>query len=302
MSLAEEQIEITGELARELAANDGGPSMLDVAPGLHEAIPESVYHARAPGMASKSGLDQLRRSPAHYRAWVDGRIDRDSTALRFGKAVHCAILEPARFATEYVIAPDFGDCRRRENKLARDAWNKGHADSVVLRNSEGLAMLGMIRAVVAHPLVASLFEGGVAEATLRWDDKATGVPCKGRVDLYRQDLATALDVKSTTDASKASFARDLWSYGYYRQDAFYRSGFRATCAPIEHFLFVCVEKTLPHAVALYTIDAAALERGYVDNEALLEKLAQCVRANDWSGYPESIQTVSLPRWAEERAS
>jgi hypothetical protein len=296
--MTDEQIALTGELGESLDEGlDNARALLALAPGLHEAVPESVYHARVLGMASKSALDQVNRSGAHYRAWVAGLLERSTFALRFGNAIHCAVLEPERFAREYVIAPDFGDCRKRDNKLARDAWRRENARATVLRNADGLATLGMIRSVVAHPLVAALFEGGVEEATLRWDDEPTGLACKGRVDLYRQDLATAIDVKSTTDASPSAFRRDLWTYGYYRQDAFYRAGFRALGAPVDHFVFVCVEKSPPHAVALYAIDADALERGTRDNDVLLARLADHVARDEWPGYPESIQTLQLPRWA-----
>jgi hypothetical protein len=303
VTLNAEQLEMTGEIRDSIDDETSDRRELRaLAVGMHEEVQEGVYHSRVLGMASKSGLDQFRRSPAHYRAWVDGRRYRETDALRLGKAIHCAVLEPERFACDYVIAPDFGDCRKRENKIARDAWNKEHRDATVLRNAEGLATLGIIRSMVAHPLVSSLFEGGAPEVTVRWDDAATGIACKSRLDLYRQDLATVVDVKSTADASPDAFRRDMWSYGYHRQDAFYRSGLRALGAPIQHFVFVCVEKSAPHAVALYSIDADALERGELENARLLTGLAAAVARDDWPGYPETIQTLQLPRWAQEKVA
>lgn len=296
MTMAPELVDMTAELRDSLEESNDARALRELPVGLHENLPESVYHARVLGLASKSGLDEFRRSAAHYRAWVEGRRDRDSAALSFGKATHCAVLEPERFASEYIVAPDFGDCRKRENKLARDAWNKEHAHCNIIRNADGIAQLGMIRALVAHPLVAPLFDGGAGEVTARWDDPRTGVRCKCRVDHYRPDLATVVDVKTSTDARVESFRRDVWNYGYHRQDAFYRSGLAALGAPVANFIFIVVEKTPPHAIALYSIDAAALARGEQENEMLLERFKHHVTANDYPGYPETIQTIELPRW------
>ena len=56
-------------------------------------MPASDYHeAKA---LSKSGLDQFRKSPAHFRAWQDGKTRNEcSPALECGTASHCAVLEP----------------------------------------------------------------------------------------------------------------------------------------------------------------------------------------------------------------
>ena len=289
------------ELALSLHTTDEARRLLDLPIGLHENVTERVYHARVLGMASKSGLDQVRQSPAHYKAWVDGLLERDTQALGFGKAIHQAILEPELFARSYVIAPDFGDCRKRENKLARDAWNKENAHATILRNADGIHMLGMVRAAVAHPLVAALFESGASEATARWDDPETGLPCKCRTDHYRQDLATIVDIKSSSNAKADAFARDVAAYGYHRQDGFYRSGLTALGAPVEHFIFVCIEKLPPYNVAVFEVDSDDAAQGARENGALLRQLAECVGNDVWPGYPPHIQSVRLPVWARERA-
>jgi len=296
--MSPELTEMTEELRDSLAESNDLRAQRDLPDGLHQDLPESVYHARILGIASKSGLDEFRRSPAHYRAWIEGARERSTKALSFGRALHCAVLEPERFMREYVVAPDFGDCRKRENKLARDAWTKDHRDCVVIRNAEGVAQLGMIRSMVRHPLVASLFDGGTAEVSARWTDATTGVKCKCRVDHYRPDLATAIDVKSAEDARREAFQRSVWNYGYHRQDAFYSEGLRTLGAPVANFLFVVVEKSPPHAIAIYQLDEEARRRGLEENEDLLKSMARCIARDDWPAYPETLQTLELPRWAQ----
>lgn len=298
MTMAPELVDMTEELRDSLAESSDVRTLRDLPDGLHDALSESVYHARVLGIASKSGLDEFRRSPAHHRAWVEGTRERSTKALSFGSAVHCAVLEPERFMREYVVAPDFGDCRKRENKLARDAWTKDHKDCTVIRNADGVAQLGMIRSMVRHPLVASLFDGGASEVSARWTDAESGVRCKCRVDHYRPDLATVIDVKTAEDARREPFQRSVWNYGYHRQDAFYSEGLRALGAPVANFLFVVVEKVPPHAIAIYQLDEDARRRGLEENAHLLAGMARCIARDDWPSYPETLQTLELPRWAQ----
>ncbi len=63
------------------------------------------------------------------------------------------------------------------------------------------------------------------------------------------------------------------------------------------FVFIAVEKTPPYAVALYELDAEAVDLG----RALARRdLARYANARDfgvWPGYPDAVQSLSLPKWA-----
>lgn len=74
-------------------------------PGVYRGLANDVYH-RGPGI-SKSGLDLIRKSPAHYRAVVTAANDneRAPTAAQFiGTALHMIVLEPQLFAQTYTLA------------------------------------------------------------------------------------------------------------------------------------------------------------------------------------------------------
>lgn len=74
-------------------------------PGVYRGLANDVYH-RGPGI-SKSGLDLIRKSPAHYRAVVTAANDneRAPTAAQFiGTALHMIVLEPELFAKTYTLA------------------------------------------------------------------------------------------------------------------------------------------------------------------------------------------------------
>lgn len=273
-------------------------TILDYDHGLHANVPPSVYHTRHLGLVSKGALDYVARSPLHYKAWVDRTLaDEESPALAFGAAFHCALLEPERFATDYATEPDFGDCRKKDNKAARDAWRAEHAKATPIPPSEQAAIAGMIAAVRAHPLASRMMRDGEPELTVRWQDIDTGLQCKSRADYYVRKHGMIADVKSALDARPEAFRRSVSTYGYHVQDAIYRAGFAAVDAPVAHFVFIVVEKTPPHAIAVYSLDAVTVARGYAAFRARADTLAECLRTNEWPGYPGSIQELSLPAWA-----
>lgn len=274
---------------------DGG--ILAVRHGLHLDVPEDCYHERVPGLVSKSTLDLVDRSPAHYKAWLDGEEREPTPALNFGKWFHAALLEPERFASQYVVQPDFGDCRFKENKVRRDEWRIANAHREAIDPTAMETIRGMCAAVRAHSLADRMIREGVAESTLRWRDEETGLECKARPDYYVERLAVAYDVKTTEDARPEAFARSVANYRYHVQDAFYREGFARIGKPLEHFVFIAVEKSAPYAVALYTLEPDDVALGWNAARKNLTDLAEAVRTDFYRGYAANIQSLRLPAWA-----
>jgi hypothetical protein len=273
------------------------PSIALLPPGLYDDVSPARYYQRELGVASKSGLDYLRDAPAVYRAWIDGWLrDVDTDARAFGRAWHCAVLEPERFEREYAVQPDFGPCNHKGPKAKRDAWRKEHSGQTWLSAQDGATILGMAGAVRRHPMAARLLGGGVSEATIRWDDPSTGIVCKGRVDKLVADLSTAIDLKSCESANVHAFERDAEKYGYDRQQAMYREGLAHVGRGVDHLVFVCVEKAPPHLVMIHTVDVADEIIGREENHRLLGRLAECLATDTWPGLPEEIHVAQLRRW------
>src|SRR5688572_10037218 len=190
--------------------------MTMIASGIHKALPAHDYHRRELGVVSNTALKHVRRSLAHYKAWIDGTgVDKDTPAKTFGRAFHCALLEPEKFRQTYVGMPKFGDLRKSENKAAKTEWEAAHADAEPLAFDDMLTLIGMSDSVRAHPLASQMIRDGEAELTLSWKDADSGLQCKSRLDYYVRDLAMIADVKTTEDASEEQFEKDVAKYGYH---------------------------------------------------------------------------------------
>lgn len=260
--------------------------------GLHPAadLSNSAYHAL--DAVGKSDLDLIARSPLHFK-----QAAREETpAMRIGSAVHCAVLEPARFEREYVTAPG-GDKRSKAGKEAFAEFEAANAGKIVLSLDDGLLCHRIAEAIHAHPRVRDLLQSGRPEVSALWKDAEFSVRCRARVD-WLQDAGVLIDLKTTQDASPAAFARSCATFRYHVQAAWYLDGYLAATGDLPlGFVFIAVEKTPPHAIALYEMDAEAVEYG---RKLARRDLARYAIARDlevWDGYPETVQSLSLPRWA-----
>lgn len=263
--------------------------------GIHPSIPDEAYHRREMGVVSNSSLKKIRRNPAYYKAWVDGAIPDESTpALRFGRAFDCALLTPEVFERQYIERPKFSG---KGMKAAKAAWEAEHAAQERITFDELLTIRRMVDAINAHPLAAQMIRDGQAQMTLSWKDAESGLRCKSRLDYYIRSLALIVDVKTCDDASPEGFRKAIVKYDYHVQDALYRNAAAALKLPIENFAFLAVEKEPPFGIAVYTLDAEAIGRGYTRARRDIDTMAHCLRTNNWPSYPETIRELDLPPWA-----
>lgn len=232
---------------------------------------------------------------AHYRLT---HPDDGSEAKQRGHTTHVAVLEPARFLAEYVAAPRF-DKRTNAGKAGWADFQAEHSGKVIVPEDEFALAGTMAAAVWSHPTAAELLRGGLKEVSLAWRDKDTGVPCKARLDHLGTagEWSAIVDLKTSRNASRRSFERDVHSYGYHQQGAFYLDGADALSPRPRKFIFVVVESEPPHCVAVYELDSEAIDLGRDDYKKHLRMYAECVTTGRWPGYPDGMDYVSLPTWA-----
>lgn len=257
-------------------------------PGVYDAYTNAEYHA-ADGI-SKSDLDLIHKSPAHYKA----ARHEDTPALRFGTAIHCAVLENDRFNATYTVIE--GD--RRSSAVKASIKEAKDAGKTVLDAEDFNALMGMAHAVFKNPICATLLRGSLKEHSVFSELDDVRVKC--RPDGWNVEKGVLFDLKSTEDASPEGFARTVAKYRYHVQDAFYRHVIASATggdADDLGFIFIAVEKKPPFAVALYQLDELAALQGWVDAREDLRRYKVAKDTGKWGGYSPRIETLSLPRWA-----
>lgn len=187
-------------------------------------------------------------------------------------------------------------------------WLKNNGDRIVLTPEQWDQLHRMRDAVMAHPAARGVLERG-------------------------QNMV--VDLKTTDDASLEGFSKSIANWRYDVQHPYYLDGLREAirqsggvlppeaiagaaelsaywidkatgvlcrCRPDfwrgepKHFIFIAVEKKPPYAVGVYVLDAESVDLGRAVYRADLQRYADCVKADEWPGYGDKIQTISVPGW------
>lgn len=251
--------------------------------------PADKYHADREHV-SKSWLDQIERSPAHLKAYLDG-LRPPTPRMEFGQLVHAWVLEPDSIKSRYLKTPKF-DRRTKGGKAGFEEMTKRAAEQglvIVDEETWDKATL-IVDGVYRNKAAAAILSKGDPEQSVIWVNPETGEKCKARADWLRENFTT--DVKITVDARPAEFAKSIVRYRYHVQDAHYREGFDSP-----RFVWIAVETEPPYAVAVYADNPDMLALGKTHRDANLRTYAECKAKDEWPAYPDHVQQITLPRWA-----
>ena len=277
--------------------------------GAHVDMDAADYHALK--YCSASNLKAFRRTPLHAWEQMHGPRKESTPAMRFGTAVHHAVLEPRIFRDRYSVADQ---CCATTGKGSRcsnlgrvmhhggkwycgthDPKNGLEAAVAVLAPDDFDKALRIADAVLKHPAAAAVMAMKIhTEFTRIWRDSATDVLSKGRMDLVCEQGIIG-DLKTTEDASREAFERSIFDYGYWIQAPWYIDAMGAC-----DFVVIAVEKEAPFAVAVYRILDDVIDLGREEIARLMPRWAECERSGKWPGYSTEPEDVGIPAWAEKR--
>jgi len=257
----------------------------------------SFEEYRANPALNWSSAKNYAMSPAHFLNAKENPLEQ-TPAMLVGSALHSLVLEgPVAFSHRYVRAPE---CDRR-TKIGKELWSQfvtENAGREVLTSEQFAIVSNMHQSLAVHPVVTNLLRlCHHRESSVFWEDSETGIPCKCRLDGFSQEHGIAFDLKTSDDASSSGFARTCAKFGYHGQAAFYLDGLQAAGVPASQFVFIVIEKAPPYGIACFLADEDMLRTGRLRYQEYLHRHAECLAADNWPGYPEEIQPLSLPAWA-----
>lgn len=245
-------------------------------------------------------FDESSRVYAGRYVFRDGTKRPDTEAFRVGRMLHCALLEPARFAEQYVVAPKV-DRRTKGGKAEYAFWLESQKPGAVPCDpDEHTLVLRMAESVMSNKRAAMLLGcDGEAEHTVQWRHEKTGLLLKARRDKRAPGLI--LDIKSTRDPSPKGFHKSVINYGYHRQGAWYLDSEYEWTGENVGFGLLAVRNEWPYEVALHEVSDELIQIGRRMNEATLERIARCFEENDWRNeWEREIQFVDPPLWMQKQ--
>jgi exodeoxyribonuclease VIII len=260
------------------------------------SLPEAQYRA-AEGI-SKSALDYIAppRTPAHFKAYIDGLLRIETTpAMRLGQMIHRSILEPETVSGAWVIKPAGMNFATKEGK----EWKAAQTQPIITQE-EADQIVGMRDSVWSHPAVKRVLSNAKTECSL-FASGEDGVLRKARVDALPESGNVIVDIKSCQSADADMMAKSVVSYRYDVQAAYYLDLCQLLGIDKTEFLFVCVEKQPPFAVAVYALDQQAIEWGRKQYQRDLALVKNCMAEDHWPSFTTDITTLGLPAWAAKQA-
>jgi exodeoxyribonuclease VIII len=256
-------------------------------PALVAGMPNDIYHQQ--DGISNSGLSLVARSPAHY---YHAPRSASTRAMEIGTAFHTALLEPERYAAEYMVVTG---CDDRRVSAYKDAA-KVYGGDKTLTASEGASVSVMSESIRSNPAAHDLLsQPGRAELSAFVRDPETGVLMRCRFDWITDD-DVVIDLKKTQDCREHAFSRSLHNYRYHVQAAMYSHIYSIVFGkPLQSFKLLAVEEQPPCANVLYDICPLAMQHGHTLYRQALESFAQALETDCWESY-SGTGVVTLPEF------
>lgn len=231
-----------------------------------------------------SSIKEMHRSPAHYRSRVR---PADSDALRTGRALHAAILDPTSI--------DIVEYAGRRYGKAWDDFRQEHDGKLILKPEQASDVRAMRASVQAHRHASRLLQHGRAEVTARFE--VDGILFKARLDFVCSN-GDLIELKSTRDNHPHQFEREFARRLYHAQVALYRMALHANDVTCRNVYCISICKTAPFEVVVYEISEETIETGARWVRDWVSRLKECEKNRVWPGIDNgNILTLRIPDWA-----
>lgn len=274
------------------------PAPPPLPPGVYDGLPAEDYHADSALSASGMKLLLDPGCPALYRYQRDHPQPPKKT-FDFGHAAHRLVLGDGARLRVF----DFDDWK---TKGAQQAKREAYAEGVVpLLPQDMDRARAMAAAVRAHPLAASLFRRGRAEVSLVFDDAASGVRLRARldwVDTERPGRVIMTDYKTIgTGVDLDNIERAVYDYGYHVSGVQYAEAAKTLGLAGDDAVTTLVmqHKEPPFLVRVVQLHMLALKLGRAKRRAAINLFKRCTQADHWPGYGD-VAYAGPPAWAQAR--
>lgn len=283
------------------------------------------YHTQGvcPGPSvSSTGLRKIAlQSPwGFWRTWK-GNPDRlpdkpPSDSLILGKAAHSLILGDEIFDDNFIFVPEGAPQRPTATQIAayeRDGkWSENAYPRAVFwddfdAKAEGRHLLSqdqlekityMAESLAANPHCIELLKSDLIEISMVWQDPITGIWVKSRPDCIPTNGSDFSDLKTFApkgaDLSLAA-QRSTTDFGYAMQMALAVMGaeqvFGTTASECS---LVFLQTSEPYECIPLRIDEDSLYWARVLCRHALNRMAECLEANEWPGVGAEMKTYSYP--------
>lgn len=247
--------------------------------GIHYGLPEDAYHA-SEGVSATMLKTLAMGTPAHLKHYMThGR--EDTPAMRFGRLIHRAVLEPDRMDSEYIVSPKI-DKRTKEGKALYAEFLVKAQGREIVDQDEMDKIRQIVDSVHSQSEARDLLSHGKKEVSIFGIDPITGLTVKARIDILAGTAMT--DIKSVEDASDWGFSGQLTKMFWHIQTPHYAAVGELVKIKVEYQSFMAIEKKAPFLCNVVWLNNESIERGFELRQRMMAKIKECKDKNEWPGY------------------
>lgn len=229
-----------------------------------------------------------QKSMLHMRTVMTGKRTDETPAMRWGRIIHSAVLEP-NYADSLAVYT--GAVKRGK---AWDEFAVINAGREIVTLDERAELTAIINAVQANPHAKALIDGSEHEMTVQWDDECGH--CKARLDGWAP-YSGIIEIKTTGAITANQFARQYINMGHDLQVGWYSRAIEKTTGKKPDVTIIAIESSPPFDVAVWTLNRAAVVTGERHAIEIANRYAACCKAVEWPGVQEDgPEELTLPEW------
>jgi hypothetical protein len=241
-----------------------------------------------------SSLKNIDISEKHYLY----SKNKSTKQMSFGTLVHCMLLEPDEVDKRYFFMPKKMKKSTTEYKnFIKDIDLNGKE---VIDIDEKEMALTMVENIKSKKVWKALAKNEMLfEHEMYWQDKETGLNCKGKADIVimpndKFKNGVIIDLKTS---AKTCNNFKLIDYSYYSQASYYATGFKELYKTEDYplFIFIPVESDAPHDAMFYLVTDDVIELGVKKNKKRLAKI-KAIDYNNIKGYSDELVAIGLKDW------
>jgi len=244
-------------------------------------LPPEWYYRQPMTFGMSQMLDFEKHGPAYFaEQYVPYREsdEKDSTALRFGRAAHCLLLEgESVFADQFEVGGPINEKTGKVYGATSDPYKKWVAkcggNYVTAQEYDMIRHMGeALRAnEVSAPYLDSITD---VEVTFREEMIGWGAQC--RFDAIGDN--NLFELKTCADLDR--FKWDFKNYKYDRKAAFYVDMARRAGYDRE-YIIIAVEKHTHPRIQCFRVAPETITNGIMLNEQLKARITHCINTDEW---------------------
>lgn len=262
----------------------------------------NVYHSLGKYWSSTYLKYMHRYSPAHFENhYISSKdvTDEPTKDMILGSLVHCMILEPKSFETDFFKMPDL-NLRTNEGKATKQQLLVENIGRLAITDEMLFKAQCMRESVLANPKARALLEPGRKEASYFWTCPFSGLNFKAKLD--QSSSLHFVELKTTRSAGMDAFSRHIDDMNYDLSLYHYREALRNVMDVQVPGWFIVVENEAPFVTQCYEAGESVWETGHAKWLDAVTKLEAGINKKLWPGYfpVEMDQVIQMPAWTVKK--